>query len=63
MWSNKFGMPQSIKEYQWKMRNLDLSFDNIIKLDLASKDVPPDKFDEVRASTIINMNERGFHQI
>lgn len=30
--SKDSGVPQNVKEYRWKMKNLDLSFDDILRL-------------------------------
>lgn len=57
---NKIGMPQAIKDYQWKMRNMDLSIDNIIKLDMAARDISMNNFEEFKANILEDLHNRGF---
>lgn len=53
------GAPQTIKEYRWKMRNIEMSFDQIIKemMKVAGEDL--DDFDSYRLNWINDMKDRG----
>lgn len=53
------GAPQIIKEYRWKMRNIEMSFDQIIKemMKVAGEDL--DNFDSYRSNWINDMQDRG----
>lgn len=42
------GAPQSIKEFRWKLRNTDMTFDQIIKEVMKISDQNPEDFEKVR---------------
>lgn len=57
--SKDAGVPQSVKEFRWRMRNVDMSFDEIIKemLKLNRKDLS--EFDSTKEAVIAEMREAG----
>ena len=57
--SKDAGAPQSVKEFRWRMRNVDMTFDEIIKelLKLNGKDLS--EFDATKAAVIQEMREAG----
>ncbi len=57
--SKNAGAPQIIKEYRWKMRNLDMSFDQIVKEGLIVEGIDLSKFDEHKELVLNGMRERG----
>jgi hypothetical protein len=54
-----FGAPQSVREFRWKMRNMEMNFDSIIREGMKVTDTAPDKFEEVKAELVNGMQERG----
>lgn len=57
--SKDSGVPQNVKEFRWKMRNVDMTFDEIIRetLKLNGKDLS--EFDATKAAVIQEMREAG----
>lgn len=53
-----FGAPQSVKEFRWKMRNVDMSFDQMIKELMKVQDQNPDDFEKIKMDMIENINQR-----
>lgn len=43
-----FGAPPVVKEYRWKLRNLDLSTDDIVRQMMKVQGLPDSDFDKVR---------------
>lgn len=57
--SKDFGAPQSIREFRWKLKNIDMSFDQVAE-EFAKLDSRYDgDFDTARAAIIDDMTERG----
>jgi len=53
------GAPQGIREFRWKLRNTDMSFDQIVKEMIKAQDLPAEDFEKVRAELIEDMLQRG----
>lgn len=58
-WSKDSGAPQSVKEYRWKMKNMDMSFDQILKEMMKLTDMDPTGFDNFKRETIEELKERS----
>ncbi|MET3433556.1 hypothetical protein ABIC71_003058 [Herbaspirillum seropedicae] len=56
-----FGAPQSVREFRWKLRNTDMSFDQIVKEMVKTNDLPPEDFEKVKSELIFDMQQRGLH--
>lgn len=52
-----FGMPQSYKEFQWKLKNIDMSFDEIIKEMMLATNQDMSKLEEVKEEFRLSMQE------
>ena len=50
------GVPQSIKEWRWKLKNLDMTFDELIKEILKQEGVDESEFPRVRQEWIDYIN-------
>lgn len=55
------GAPQNVKEYRWKLRNCDLTFNQIIKETLKMADLPNVTFEQAKYEMIEQMKGRGLH--
>lgn len=53
------GAPQAVRELRWKLRNTDLTFDQLVRESMKVTDEDPSKFEEFRASMINELEERG----
>lgn len=53
------GAPQAVREFRWKLRNTDLSFDQLVKESMKAAEEDPSKFEEFRASIVNELEERG----
>jgi len=59
-WSKDSGAPQNIKEFRWKMRNIDLTRDQVME-ELAKVDgTPPENFENYKETLLQQMRDRGF---
>lgn len=56
--SKDAGAPQSVKEFRWRLRNTDLTFDQLVKelMKLNGDDLA--EFEEIRAQIISELQER-----
>ncbi|MDM1720525.1 hypothetical protein [Acinetobacter towneri] len=52
-----FGMPQSYKEFQWKLKNIDMSFDEIIKEMMLATNQDMSKLEDVKEEIRLSMQE------
>lgn len=57
--SKDAGAPQTVREFRWKLRNVDMSFDNVLKEVLKVSGKSLDEFDEFRANSIREMEDAG----
>jgi len=55
--SKDAGAPQDVKEFRWKMRNMNMPMDDVLKGLLLSGGQSLDNFDEIKAATIAQMSE------
>jgi hypothetical protein len=53
------GAPQAVREFRWKLRNTDLTFDQLVRESMKAAEDDPSKFEEFRASMISELEERG----
>ncbi|MBS1191387.1 MAG: hypothetical protein H6R10_3179 [Rhodocyclaceae bacterium] len=53
------GAPQAVREFRWKLRNTDLTFDQLVRESMKAAEEDPSKFEEFRASMITELEERG----
>lgn len=54
------GAPQAVREFRWKMKNADLTFDQLVKEMMKISEDDPSKFFEEFRTTIVNeLEERG----
>lgn len=51
------GVPQAIKEYRWKLRNVDMSFDEIIKAIVKLEGLDDSEYPRVRQEWIDHINK------
>lgn len=58
--SKDIGAPQSVKEFRWKLRNRNLSFDDIVKETVLAAGQPPHNFAEAKEVILSDLEERGF---
>lgn len=52
------GAPQAVKEFRWKLRNLDMTFDEIVLEIIKVKDWNVEDFDTVKAELIEFVEQR-----
>lgn len=50
-------MPQSYKEFQWKLKNLDMSFDEIIKEMMLATNQDMSKLEDVKEEIRLSIQE------
>lgn len=56
------GAPQAVKNYRWKMKNIDMSFDQIVVEIMKITDQAPESFNKVRDQIRQELAQRGvFH--
>lgn len=53
------GTPQAVKEFRWKLKNFDLSLDQIIKEVMKIEGRDPSEFDSVKEEIMLEMRDRG----
>lgn len=53
------GAPQAIREFRWKLRNTELTFDQLVRESMKMAEEDPSKFEEYRASMVNELEERG----
>lgn len=58
-WSKRNGAPQEVREFNWRMRNTDMSFDDIIRFSMRMRGIDEEQFEAVRRDTIEDMRSRG----
>ena len=57
--SKDSGAPAAVREFRWKMRNIDMSFDDIVRESLKVTGTPAEQFEEQRAATIAELVAKG----
>ena len=58
-WSKNQGAPQTVREYRWKMRNVDMDLDDLVRESMKAKGTPPEDFERAKADTLTHLQERG----
>lgn len=53
------GAPQAVREFRWKMKNADLTFDQLVKEMMKISEDDPSKFEEFRTTIVNELEERG----
>lgn len=46
------GAPQAVKDFRWKLRNIDMTFDEIVLELIKVKDFQPEDFDDLKAELL-----------
>jgi hypothetical protein len=59
VWEKNAGKPEVVRQYQWKMKNIDMTFDDIIRASMKASDTDPSKFEEVRQSILDEIAENA----
>jgi len=54
------GAPQAVREFRWKMKNVDMSFDQLVRELVKVSGEDPATFEKVRNDLIQEMEDRGF---
>lgn len=55
------GMPNNVKEYKWRLRNLNLSFNDLVQETVAITNNNEITFEEAREAIIEEMKSNGLH--
>ena len=53
------GAPQAVREFRWKLRNTDLTFDQLVRESMKAVEADLSKFEEFRAAMVTELEERG----
>lgn len=53
------GVPTEIREFRWKLKNQDLSFDEIIRETMKVKGIAPELFESAKAEMIESLRDKG----
>lgn len=59
--SRDAGAPQAVREFRWKLRNTDMTFDQIVMALMKISEQDPANFEQVKADLLQDLNERGLH--
>lgn len=54
------GAPQAVREFRWKLKNTDMSFDQIVREMMKASEEDPTTFEKVRNDLVQEMMDRGF---
>jgi uncharacterized protein (DUF1786 family) len=57
--SKDSGAPQAVREFRWKLKNTDLTFDQLVKELMKVSDQDPSDFERVRSQMLQELKERG----
>lgn len=57
--SRDAGAPQAVKEFRWRMRNQELTFDQLIRGLMQGANEDLNKFEEFKESLVYELDERG----
>jgi hypothetical protein len=57
--SKDSGAPQAVREFRWKLRNTEMTFDQIVKELMKVTDQNPADFEKVKADLIQELDEQG----
>jgi hypothetical protein len=56
------GVPNEIKAFRWKMKNQDLSFDEIVRESMKANGVAPELFETVKEEMIESLRAKGLYK-
>ncbi len=57
--SKDSGAPQAVREFRWKLRNMDMTLDQIIKELMKVTDQDPNEFEAVKAEFVRELRDQG----
>jgi hypothetical protein len=57
--SKDAGAPQAVREFRWKLKNTEMTFDQLIKELMKASDQDPTSFETVKAEILHDLNDRG----
>lgn len=57
--SKDSGVPQNIKEFRWKMKNMDMMFDQVVRESFKLNEDPNTSYEDFKQAAINEMTERG----
>ena len=57
--SKDSGAPQAVREFRWKLRNKDMTFDELVKELMKVSDKDLSEFEQFRAKIVSEMQEQG----
>lgn len=57
--SKDSGVPQNIKEFRWKMKNMDMMFDQVVTESFKLNEDPNTSYEDFKQAAINEMTERG----
>lgn len=58
-YSKNFGAPQAIREFRWKLKNIDMSFDQIVRELMKIAEQDPNSFEQFRDDLRRDLLNRG----
>jgi len=58
-WSKQAGAPAANKEFIWRLRNIDMSVDELIRQSMKVNGRPEEEFEVVRRDVLRDLEERG----
>ena len=53
------GVPREVKEFRWKLRNRDLTFDEIVKEIIKVRGLDESNFEQIKQEMIGGLREKG----
>lgn len=53
------GAPQVIREFRWKLKNVDMTFDQVVKEGMKISEQPLEEFEKARVEILDQMSQRG----
>lgn len=53
------GAPSAVREFRWKLRNMDLSFDQLVRELMKITDEDPNSFESYKSKVVAELTERG----
>lgn len=59
IWSKQVGAPAEVREFRWRLKNIDMSLDDLIRASMKAQGIAADRFEEVRSAHVEDMRARG----
>ena len=56
------GAPEAVRALRWRLRNAEMTFDQVVKESLKANGESPESFPEFREKIISELEERGLHR-